>query len=69
MKNPHIIVGENKRCLCGIYDGKPVTCGELLSSLADLVKHANISGSGVSMYAAPILRYNEVIQTLVEDRP
>lgn len=31
MNNPHIIVDPStRRCMCGMYDGTAVTCGELL---------------------------------------
>lgn len=31
MNNPHIVVDPaTRRCMCGQYDGTPVTCGELL---------------------------------------
>ncbi len=33
MKNPHIVVGEGRRCLCGLYDGKPLYCEQILASL------------------------------------
>lgn len=34
MKNPHIIVGEPRRCLCGTTkDGKPVSCFDILGEL------------------------------------
>ncbi len=32
--NPHIIVGPGRRCLCGMYDGKPVSCGDILAQRA-----------------------------------
>lgn len=33
MKNLHIIVGEPRRCLCGVYDGQSVGCQELIEIL------------------------------------
>ncbi len=66
-KNPHIIVGEPRRCICGVYNGEPLGCKDVLASLDELVKHANIKGSGVSLYAHDILRIESVIRPLVQD--
>ena len=44
MKNPHIIVGENRRCLCGLYGitellgERPTSCADLLAALERLVQ-------------------------------
>jgi len=65
--NPHIIVGQGLRCVCGMYKGSPLTCGDVLASLDDLVKHANIQGSGVSHYASDILKLEAVIRPLVQE--
>ena len=67
MNNPHIIVGEPRRCLCGMYGEKPICCKQLLGFLDDLVKHANIKGSGVSLYVANIRLLDEVIRSLVQE--
>lgn len=34
MKNPHIIVGEPRRCLCGVYDGQSIGCNDLIQILS-----------------------------------
>ena len=34
MINPHIVVGAGRRCMCGVYDGAPLTCGQILAALA-----------------------------------
>lgn len=65
--NPHIIVGEQRRCVCGEYDGKPIRCGEVLASLDELVRQANIKGSGPSLYASDIFRLDAVIRPLVKN--
>lgn len=31
MTNPHIIVGEPRRCLCGMYGGQPTSCADILA--------------------------------------
>lgn len=31
--NNHIIVGEPRRCLCGVYDGQPVGCQDIIDAL------------------------------------
>lgn len=47
--NPHIIVGEGNRCVCGLYDGvwenkkrvrATVTCQDVIEALKQLKKHA-----------------------------
>lgn len=67
LRNPHIIVGEGRRCVCGMYKGEPLTCEDVLASLDSLVKHANIAGSGVSLYVNDILRLETVIKPLVQE--
>lgn len=67
MKNPHIIVGADRMCLCGEYEGAAVFCSDILASLDELVKHANINGSGVSLYVADIMKINSAIRPLVRD--
>jgi hypothetical protein len=66
-KNPHIIVGEGRRCLCGLYNGEPIDCKSILASLDELVKMANINGSGVHLYIVDIRRLDAVIRPLVQD--
>lgn len=65
--NAHIIVGEPRRCVCGVYDGQRIGCREVLASLDELVRQANIKGSGPSLYAVDILRLEAVIRPLVQD--
>jgi len=67
VKNLHIIVGEPRRCICGMYNGEPVGCGDVLASLEALVEHAKIKGSGVSLYAHDILRLEAVIKPLIKE--
>jgi DNA-directed RNA polymerase subunit RPC12/RpoP len=38
MKNPHIIIGEGRRCLCGVYGGKAVGCGDIIAALDGIAK-------------------------------
>ena len=33
MNNPHIIVGEKRRCLCGMYGEQPTSCADILAAL------------------------------------
>jgi len=67
MNNPHIIVGEPNRCVCGMYDDKPITCQQVIAALDDLVKQANIKGSGVSLYITNIQLLDAVIRPLVQE--
>lgn len=50
-----------------MYNGEPLTCGDILASLNELVKHANIKGSGVSLYAHDIIRLETVVKPLVQE--
>ena len=36
MKNPHIIVGPGRRCLCGVYGDKDIRCNVIISALEQL---------------------------------
>lgn len=67
MKNPHIIVGENRRCLCGMYEGRNVFCRDVIEALDDLFHHAHIRGSGVSLYVTNIELLDRVIRPLVQE--
>lgn len=69
MNNPHIIVSDSKRCLCGMYGNKAVGCRDVLASLNSLVEAAKIKGSGPSHYAHDIFLIEEVLKPLIEDRP
>ena len=33
--NLHIIVGGNGRCMCGIYDGIPMSCWQIVKRILD----------------------------------
>jgi hypothetical protein len=66
VKNPHIIVGAARRCLCGSYDmpwayppnqNQPVSCGDILAQLERLVQTKD---EGAFLL-------NQVIQPLVLD--
>ena len=39
--NSHIVVGEGHRCLCGMYKGIPIGCGEILAALRILNRVIN----------------------------
>ena len=67
VKNPHIIVGEGRRCICGVYNGEAIGCKTVIESLNDLVRTANINGSGVHLYAADILKLEKVIRPLIQN--
>ena len=57
--NGHIIVGEGNRCLCGTYDGKLVSCGDILAAL-DRMENSSPSAADLVMVAT-------VVKTLVKD--
>jgi hypothetical protein len=40
MKNPHLIVGEPRRCVCGSYDGKAIGCADVIKALNRLEGYA-----------------------------
>lgn len=58
MKNPHIIIGAGRRCLCGVYQGRTVTCSEVLDTLHKADNVTNL----INM--SPV---NLAIASLVED--
>ena len=39
MKNRHIIVGENNKCLCGMFEGKALFCADIIASIDTIKKH------------------------------
>ena len=49
----HVIVGANGKCLCGIYDGRPFTCADILqqrfTQIRDAVISANIVPGGIAV--------------------
>ena len=40
MKNPHIIVGFPRRCVCGSYDHTSITCQDVLTAIHELRRYA-----------------------------
>ena len=36
MKNPHIIVGEPRRCVCGWYGHRAIGCADVIAALERL---------------------------------
>jgi hypothetical protein len=67
VNNPHIIVGAGCRCICGVYNGEAIGCKTVIESLNELVRMANINGSGVHLYAADILKLEKVIRPLIQN--
>jgi len=61
MNNPHIVVGENRRCLCGVYEGVSVSCASIIAASARLVTatHSEADARLVTL----------AIATLVQDCP
>lgn len=65
MKNPHIIVGDQRRCICGCYEmlwqnppntSVPVGCGEVLAALERLVKTGNEDAFLLDRIIQPLVR-------------
>jgi hypothetical protein len=48
MKNPHIIVGEGRRCICGVYGDRDIRCAEVISALEHL-EHFGIPDQSESL--------------------
>jgi len=42
VRNVHIIAGPNGLCLCGVYDGTPMRCGEILARMSPEIMNASI---------------------------
>lgn len=70
MKNPHIVVGPDHRCLCGVYGGTALGCAEILGTLDRIDRAATGSGGSAALpVRTEIELLRRVITTLVEDRP
>lgn len=48
MKNPHLIIGAQNRCMCGLYGGKMISCRSVIAAMDFLVKHANLTSSAAA---------------------
>jgi hypothetical protein len=61
MNNPHIIVGEPNRCVCGTYDGRPVSCADVMAAHNRIVdfcegkSDAILRGSDLKLVRAVII--------------
>jgi hypothetical protein len=62
MNNPHIIVGEGHRCLCGQYGDKSIPCYAVLAAL----QHLESFRDPRQKESLDILR--AVLESLLEDR-
>ena len=39
----HIITGPNGMCMCGVYDGRPITCLQILAQVSPEMQSAMIA--------------------------
>lgn len=56
--NNHIIVGENNRCLCGIFEGKTLSCAEIIKAIEVCKKHGQSWDGGLLA---------RIMETLIKD--
>ena len=68
MKNPHIIVGPGRMCVCGSY-GKnnehAIRCAEVIKSLTNLETVAR--GQLIENLADDVMKISTVIRPLIQD--
>ena len=78
MKNPHIIVGEKRRCICGCYqmlwqnppnESVPVGCGEVLAALERLVQTGNPDAFLLTQVIQPLVQDCDGANTVHEPHP
>jgi hypothetical protein len=67
MTNPHIVVGPNNQCLCGLAGGTPVSCAEIIDSLDRLRVAGNYAGR--SQFQVDTANLNIVLRPLIKDIP
>ena len=63
MSNPHIIVGPNRVCLCGSYEG-PLHCQDILDAL-ELLKRTPLPSEQLRRRVRQI---HEALKPLVQER-
>ena len=55
MKNPHIIVGEGNRCVCGVYQigeqTRPVSCSDVLTAIRGVKQGGNLKENAAILEA------------------
>jgi hypothetical protein len=65
MNNPHIIVGEPNRCVCGVYDGRPVSCSDVIAAHDRII--AFCEGDGSAWRDGDLKLVRSVIMPLIKD--
>jgi hypothetical protein len=59
MQNPHLVVGENKRCLCGVYNiggtRTPLACHDIHAAAAKLANQGVHEGLMLSVVLRELL--------------
>lgn len=69
MNNPHIIVGPNSRCLCGLYGSKSFSCQQIIAAAQSLYDKATAKVSADMDAAHDAVLIYTVLETLIQDRP
>ncbi len=64
MKNPHVIVDDSGRCLCGMYGKDAIGCTDIISAL----DHLNDSPQVPRGLFTSIQTLTEVLRPLIQDR-
>ena len=45
--NNHIIIGTGRRCLCGMFEGKPLGCSDIIKSIETIKRHGQSWDGGL----------------------
>ena len=45
--NKHIIIGDGRKCLCGIFEGKPLHCSDIIKSIETIKRHGQSWDGGL----------------------
>lgn len=67
MKNIHYIVGPDRRCLCGIYDGDVINCTQIRGDLYYIQEELKIKQSSNFYIQLAFSRIQKVFKSLEED--
>jgi len=71
MKNPHIVVGPNRQCLCGTYGDPdvylPITCSDVLDALDRIKSSSSVSKPACYVNSLDVGKIVATILPLVQE--
>ena len=65
--NNHIIVGEPRRCICGLYGNKSIVCSDVIVALDGLMEFIGDYGLQSPSLVKNVEMVNEVVRPLIQD--